>query len=812
MRNSRIKMLTMAAAVSIVLAGCSSDSDEATVKLSGVVADGYLQNATVCLDLNLNKACDADEPQALTNADGEYSFDADEAASAIYPVISVIKAGVTTDADFPSRALEAYVMSAPAGKPEFISPMTTMIQTEIESNPGLTPESAETNVKTNLGYSPTSTVSLFKDYVAAKDSSSTESDADKAEYERIHKIAQVTARTLEANHTLIQDAADQAGLDKDALLNELVRLVVKDVIANLDSITAAVDNGDGLDASGELDTATQTATSNIKVDGENLEDDLIAEQVASAAQTINIAALLSDGIHFLKVENNNNSVVNSEFGIEKITLDAAISADELQFSEEIWNGSAWVAQTGSNSDETRNCQAITATGLTTYGCDGAETIKDNGDGTAALESKDSAGNVIEQATIRGSKFDLAGQKIRTAAGFDEDGRLWQKTIPGNAIFSTGSTGYRWNFTSANDVYRVHYQEAPTGGACSDLDGSPTLDTTNCYSLHGQSGPVQATTLADVTDGATEYYVGNNMVATFTPDATDATMGDVSYIVRDYSTNPSTDTTIAGTYTIEQPMGGALSVLMFETPREFRYDQRESRDAKSFIVIDEGYARMGGFRPGGVSDPDDDMSIDAAAVADVKSCFMGGTVADDGTGSCSVQLFLNDKYSANADGTLTLNEPSIKLPLEFGQMVPFVMPTDTTLRMATNGSDFMRWTFALGTGATNGSGNLYGTGTLTPTELDTTTNMLVPKEDTLGNPKMIAVNWKVTTNGRLKIERHYTKSVTVDGEAVVHDYYDVWMVTQLDDDKIHVRFKRFNQSLYGKQEKNFGGYVTLLPAS
>ena len=40
----------------------------------GVVADGYIDGATVCLDLNLNQSCDYEEPTALTNETGVYSF------------------------------------------------------------------------------------------------------------------------------------------------------------------------------------------------------------------------------------------------------------------------------------------------------------------------------------------------------------------------------------------------------------------------------------------------------------------------------------------------------------------------------------------------------------------------------------------------------------------------------------------------------------------------------------------------------------------------------------------------------------------
>ena len=46
----------------------------ATTSMSGSVADGYLQGAVVCLDMNNNGRCDSGEPSATTNANGAYEI------------------------------------------------------------------------------------------------------------------------------------------------------------------------------------------------------------------------------------------------------------------------------------------------------------------------------------------------------------------------------------------------------------------------------------------------------------------------------------------------------------------------------------------------------------------------------------------------------------------------------------------------------------------------------------------------------------------------------------------------------------------
>jgi len=54
--------------------GGSADSSSSTVTIGGAVIDGYIEGATVCLDVNGNGACDTTEPKATTGSDGKYSI------------------------------------------------------------------------------------------------------------------------------------------------------------------------------------------------------------------------------------------------------------------------------------------------------------------------------------------------------------------------------------------------------------------------------------------------------------------------------------------------------------------------------------------------------------------------------------------------------------------------------------------------------------------------------------------------------------------------------------------------------------------
>jgi len=70
------KLLIGSIATAILLfSGCGVSSDEETSSssVSGVVADGYIKNAVVCIDLNNNGECDSGEPAGVTGSNGEFS-------------------------------------------------------------------------------------------------------------------------------------------------------------------------------------------------------------------------------------------------------------------------------------------------------------------------------------------------------------------------------------------------------------------------------------------------------------------------------------------------------------------------------------------------------------------------------------------------------------------------------------------------------------------------------------------------------------------------------------------------------------------
>jgi len=136
-----------------------------TVSLSGVVADGYLTGAKVCLDKNENSVCDAGEPSATTGAGGKYTIDGLTAADiAAYPVVAEVPA-TATDTDLPGSTVgKAFVLSTPKGNTT-ITPLSSLVHQELLATPALSAASAAANVQTAMAI----TADPLKDYIATPD-------------------------------------------------------------------------------------------------------------------------------------------------------------------------------------------------------------------------------------------------------------------------------------------------------------------------------------------------------------------------------------------------------------------------------------------------------------------------------------------------------------------------------------------------------------------------------------------------------------------------------------------------------------------
>ena len=229
--KKRLLSVLVVAAIS----GCDSSSESpqtpittaTTMTLSGKVADGYLRGANVCLDLNTNKICDVDEPSATSTAGGVFDIeDISQSDIDTYPLLVEIINNVTIDEDMPNVAIsKSYTLSAPAGF-TFISPLTTMIQNEIEN--GIEAIQAEINVQQQLDTS----LALNSDYIDGQND-----DENKEEFEKLHQVAQVAARVMANN----LDQYEGNLFHKDISLAQLNTFINDDLLAAVGEISLQID-------------------------------------------------------------------------------------------------------------------------------------------------------------------------------------------------------------------------------------------------------------------------------------------------------------------------------------------------------------------------------------------------------------------------------------------------------------------------------------------------------------------------------------------------------------------------------------------
>ncbi|KAA1174666.1 hypothetical protein FWJ25_04555 [Marinobacter salinexigens] len=281
------KLLAVAVlAPAMALTACNSDdytsADPSTIS-SGVVFDGYLQNAIVCVDVNQNKKCDAGEPQTTTGAGGVYELTGLTAAQQRYPLVMVATAGTTIDEDTGAPVEDDFNYQAPAGG-SAISALTTIVQIEREKliAAGATPSEAtaqaNATVATALGVSGTDILNFDAPAVAAENSA----DSDVAA--RLHIVNQILTKKIVA-----AVASAPAGADADNNFSAIYFAAVSNVADLLTETKAAVDEAipDGMTAQ-DLDATTLEEVLTT-VDAEITPENVKANDIADAQEIVEAA-------------------------------------------------------------------------------------------------------------------------------------------------------------------------------------------------------------------------------------------------------------------------------------------------------------------------------------------------------------------------------------------------------------------------------------------------------------------------------------------------------------------------------------------
>ena len=330
--------------------------------LTGVVADGYLVNATVFLDKNNNKILDAGEPFTTTGAGGKYELKyelTEDEKGKNYPVVVIADPAETIDEDTGTKVEKEYLLTTPIGKESFISPMTTLVARAVEEGAS-SADAAATTLTTAMG----TTSDLFADYVAAKDT-------------ELHEVAKIVADLFgEGKEALDTTAGD----DADVLISGTIALIADEIIVNLASVATAVEDGDTT----SVETAITTS-----LESKDLAD-IVSEADTDGDGTVNS----------VDTDDDNDGLKDAEEAIKGTNpLVVDTDADGVNDKEDAFPlNSAETIDTdndgiGNNTDTDDDGDGV-ADSLDAFPLDSAETLDTDSDGTGNNADTDDDGDTV----------------------------------------------------------------------------------------------------------------------------------------------------------------------------------------------------------------------------------------------------------------------------------------------------------------------------------------------------------------------------------------------------------------------------------
>lgn len=479
-RTMTFNKTLLALAIPLAMAGCSdsggsSSSNEETallekeetalpeyVSFSGRVADGYLDGATVCLDINQNKQCDPTDPTTKSIAGGKFSIDdATQAQRDKFAVLVEVIVNSTIDEDNKAVALsKPLTLTAPAGY-DFISPLSTMVQNNIEA--GISTTDAEKIVQTKLG----TTLALNSDYVAGK-----ATGENTEEYARLHQVAQVTARVISNNMETLAEAAATNNIAIDNLITAIVNEVfdaLADITLQVGQVTA--------DANVEFDPdtlANNVDNALIDLNATNINDVVDQnEALANATVTDTEALLLREAVYGFEVEIDQEFQGSFYASYGLITKNQDLLAQPNHYE---WNSSTneFVA-TAEDPADADVVHILNSSGTWTRIPNFWDPTSFNGDtdGTFTV-IRDRNGVSITQV-FEMQEVNLAGLNVRTTLNKVDDGDgVWGNYLPATGVFPEGAKGYTFrlkNDVQNNDFYLMEDYDcndaATRGGICNN---------------------------------------------------------------------------------------------------------------------------------------------------------------------------------------------------------------------------------------------------------------------------------------------------------------------------------------------------------
>ena len=136
MPRARLRPLLPLTALALAVLGACSTSGSGAATTSGIVAGSYYRNALVCLDLNNNGRCDANEPSTRTDNNGAYSLSG-PANAAVVAEITSDAVHYDPDTKTATTVTDPVVFRAPAQAAAVVSAVSTELVALVEGGEDL---------------------------------------------------------------------------------------------------------------------------------------------------------------------------------------------------------------------------------------------------------------------------------------------------------------------------------------------------------------------------------------------------------------------------------------------------------------------------------------------------------------------------------------------------------------------------------------------------------------------------------------------------------------------------------------------------
>ena len=472
-----------------------NDAAEISTTISGVAVDGYLQGANVCLDKDGDQKCTAaDSAVATTTADGGYSLVVDAGDAELYPVLVQVIGGTTIDSDDPNGEPVAKdsIMNAPAGKYSLVSPLTTLVQGKIAGNSGLDADAAERLVIDDLGIDSDSNLSLFDDYVAEKQNTDLDSEAQ-ADYDFVHSVAQLVAQAIADNiEKVSNDLNESTVVDADGEdFNEVVQIVVTEVAEDLSEVAEAVDEAIEQTEEGEevnLTAVYEDIDDELTVDANasELEEEVaLLEHEAEAQSGTSVADFMAAGFHYLDTDSEYISSNNSICYVYEYS-DMVFDWDNFYSLDYDYDGDTGVFVSDGDQSAGEPSYVLVDNQWLYQPEEPLELLAENDDGSINILVREG------ELKIGGEVLDISGQELLTFIA--DDG--WAEVI--ESYDPTVSFGAGAEILSIYDEYLVDsYWIDADSGCHDDIEDDVAA---NCSLIVEDSGNFYAQELSDLLNG------------------------------------------------------------------------------------------------------------------------------------------------------------------------------------------------------------------------------------------------------------------------------------------------------------------------